>query len=374
MPQVIITEQTTAPAAAQALTRDIVIGVVGETTHVPAVGAGYVVPAEGALTLIESEEQARVFGGYADGTLPEALSVLEANGNFRIAAIRSGAALSVTEALEELEDAQNVLGVRPSRITTAEMAHEVDTSGDIDNTVANDVVAKVEEVCEALDAIGFVGGPNGTLAEFTGWLQVNASGRIFGSYPRVNVPGQATPMYSGPAWCGGHAARQRRAGFWANPHGAQALGISSLETNVRYNIADPASQSSVLTNANGVSFYRRSGWHLMGNRLMALPTATGPTIQGTGRVVVDDLRHFLETSSDDALEQNIQADYYDHVITTVTNRINFLRRRGALRSGSIVADPALNTPSEESAGRTHFVITIEVVKNVEEVHYLTVIQ
>ena len=451
MPQVIITESSQAPAAAQALTRDIVIGIAGGTTHTPAPGATYEVPEAGVLTLIESAAQAEVFGHYDDGTLPQALTVLEANGNFRVVAVRTGTipteiafggpgdgatatatvvggvvtviavnaggmgyvaapdviitgsgdgamatatvvagvvtavavdaggagydrTYSITDALELLEDAENVLGVRPDRITTAERAHNLDVNEDIDNTAGNDVVSKVEEVCEDLDAVGFLCGPNGTLAEFTGWLMINASSRIFGCYPRIRPPGQSTPMYSGPAWCGGHAARQRDAGFWANPHGAQVLGIGSLESPVRYNIASPTSQSSVLTNANGVSFYRRSGFHLMGNRLMALPAASGVTVQGTGRRVVDDLRHFLETASDDALAQNISADYYDHVIIIVTNRIEFLEGTGALRSGSIVPNPDLNSPAEEQAGRTHFIITIEVAKNVEEVHYMTVVR
>ena len=361
------------PAGLPARGRNSVFGIVGATTHMPAGGATYTVPAIGDVFLISSEAEAVRGGLYSEGTLGQALAAIEAHGDWQIVGVRhdDGTTLSVTDALEMLEDAEEEVGVRPNRITTADQAHTESGAGVVDNTLANPVVTKMNEVCNDLDAVGYPSGPGTNVSDFIGWLGINTNDRLFGCAPYATLAGQATAMGMGPVWAAAQAAKQRDHGFWSNPHGADVNGVNHLSFPVRFNPLSATSQSSLITAANGVSVFRRNGYHLLGGDLMHDPASTEVLQQGTARFVLDDLQVHLANAGERALEGNVGPDLFDIAGNIIRNRLAFLAGVRAVNSGTVTLDPVLNTPAANAAGDVFFLIDTDVVKNVRNVHMTT---
>ena len=468
-----VNKGTSPASAAAALNRQVVFGIVGTNVHTPAAGASYNVPPIGEAFVMESEDDHARAGDYADGTLGQAVASIEAQGNWRIVAIRhdegalvfkagtsaddtpTGAELDVdgsggeaviatyagnmhhlvavpeterdltfiaystdptanvlndftkygspviptgetrphkvwvsnaatagvaavtitarimtaVEAMELLESAEDLVDYKPNRITTADRTHNVDAMGDVDNSAANSLVTKMDEVCNELDAIGYANAPGLTNAEFTAWLDINRAERLFGCAPYLTLAGEATPMGMGPVWAASHAARQRAIGFWANPHGAAVKGVNSLRRSIQFNPLSDTSASSVITAANGVSMFRRTGYRLLGGNLMADPTDADAVQQGSVRLVLDDLKAHAEAAGARGLERNVGPGLIDFLANVMRNRLAFLLGVRAVNSGTVRPDTERNTAAELNAGRVHMIVDTDPVKNVRSVNW-----
>lgn len=276
--------------------------------------------------------------------------------------------LSAVDAMDLLRTSEELVDYRPNRITTADRAHNVNAMGAVDPG-QNALVAKMEEVCEALDALGYVSGPGGTNAEFVAWLTANRSDRLFGCAPYLTLAGETSPMGMGPAWAAGHAAKGALRGFWANPNGGDVQGVGSLERFIQYDPLSDTASSSIITAANGVSMFRRNGYHLLGGNLMVDPTDADAVQQGSARLVLDDVQRHAESAGSRGLELNIGLDLVDFVGNIVRNRLGFLQGVRAVNSYTVRAAAELNTPEALNAGDVYFDIDVDVVKNTRSVNW-----
>ena len=277
--------------------------------------------------------------------------------------------VTVIDALDVLLDAEDSHGRKPNRITSAEPAYTVDAMGDVDNSAANPLATKMESVCESLNAVGYPSGPGTNITDFLGWLAINRADRLIGCGPTVTLSGETAAMGMGPVWAGAHCARIRDIGFWANPNGADVLGVQSMGFQVDYNPLLSTSASSRITAANGVSMFRRNGFHLLGGDMMTDPTDEDAIRAIQARLILDDLRVHAADASARGLELNIGNDLFDFVMNIVRARIRFLVSNRAMNEGAVRLDDDRNTPAALAAGDVYFIVDSEVVKRPRNIHF-----
>ena len=343
-----------------------------ETIVVVGLTASVLAPAVSTKTLVKNQDEADAFGAFADGTLPQALkSIFDEVPNMNVVAIRAddGTNLSVVDAFDLVDEVEGDLQVRPTRITTGEVSWNL-SGTDIDNTAANDVVAKMESVANQLRILAFANAPDGTIAEATGWAAINPSSRVAGVYPHVYLPGQAAAIPAGPLAAAVTAKRNRERGYWTNPNGAEVNAISRLTKPVRFDIFDATAASQVLTSANLLTIVRfLTGWTLYGNRLMQAANSTDKKRFISRRQTFDQMRLYLRTAVFLAISAQVGAQFFDDVTSYVNERIDALIRRKAIDSGSCYPDRLLNTPSALEDGDVSFVVEIDGVSDVVTVNF-----
>ena len=276
--------------------------------------------------------------------------------------------VTIVEALDVLLDGEDSDGRKPNRITSAEPAYTVDAMGNVDNSAANPVATKMESVCESLNAVGYPSGPGSNITDFLGWLAINRADRLIGCGPTVTLSGETAAMGMGPVWAGAHCARIRDIGFWANPNGADVQNVRSMSFRVDYNPLLATAASSRITAANGVSMFRRNGFHLLGGDMMTDPMDEDAVRAIQTRLILDDLRVHAADASARGLELNIGTDLYDFVMNIVRARLRFLVSNRALNSGDIRLDDDANSPAALAAGDVYFELDTNVVKRSRNIH------
>ena len=275
--------------------------------------------------------------------------------------------LTAVGAMELLEDAEAAVNYAPNRVMTGDRMHNLDAMGNVDNSSANDLAVKMAEVCADLGALGYANGPGASNADFTGWLAVNYSEHLVGCGPYARLAGETEDMAMGPLWAAAHAARVRDIGFWANPHGANVIGVVSLSRPIVYNPRSASSVSSVLTAANGVSMFFRNGYHLLGGSLMVDPTDEDAAQRITTRLILDDVQAHSGAAGDRAVEDNVGPDLIDFATNIVHNRLSTLLGLRAINSFTVAPDVEANTDAELAAGNVHFNVDFDAVKNARNV-------
>ena len=286
--------------------------------------------------------------------------------------------LSVINALDQVEDIEGDLRIRPTRITTGEMTWNVTAAGVIDNADANDLVAKMEAIANDLHILSFASAPDGdagdtsaqALPKARAWAAVNPSSRVAGVYPHVYVPGQTTAIPAGPLAAALTAKRARDKGYWANPQGIDADAISRISKTVRFDMFDSTAASQLLTGDNLLTFVRfLTGWRLYGNRLMQESSSTDRKRFISRRQVFDQMRLFLQTAVYLAIEAQVGPAFFDSVTAYVNERIDALIARRAIDSGLCYPDRLLNTPDALEDGDTYWINEIDGVSDVVSVNF-----
>ena len=363
----LITEVSARPAVPAApLYPDECIVVVGQTAAAAA-------PAVGTMTHITNSAGAEQFGAFADGTLPQALeAIYDEVPNQNVVAIRAddGTTLSALDAFHKVEDVEAELGVRPTRITTAEDTWTI-TAGAIDNTASNDLVARMEQVAGHLRIYAYANGTDGTLAEFTTWAAVNPSARVAGVWPPVFLPGQATAMNAGPIAAAIAAREVRDRGYWSNINGSDSHSIARLSKRTGFDMFDATAVSQVIAVQNNLLTFVRHlrGWHLYGNKFMQAAASTDRMRFMSRRQVFDQMRLYLRSAVFLAISAQVGPQFFDDVTSYVNERIDALIRRKAIDSGSCYPDRLLNTPSALEDGDVSFVVAIDGVSDVVTVNF-----
>ena len=323
------------------------------------------------LTHVTNAEDAADFGSFADGTIPQALKLIYdevTNQNVVVIRADDGTNLSVVDAFDRVDEIEGDLRIRPTRMTTCE---ETWTGGAvIDNTAANDVAAKMEQVAGQLRILSFANAPNGTVAEATAWAAINPSSRLAGVYPHVYVPGQAAAIPAGPLAAAATARNNRDRGYWTNPNGAELNAISRISKPIRFDMFDSTAASQVLTAANLLTIVRYlTGWTLYGNRLMQAANSTDKKRFISRRQTFDQMRLYLRTAVYLAISAQVGAQFFDDVTSYVNERIDALIARRAIDSGSCYPDRLLNSPSALEDGDVSFGVEIDGVSDVVTVNF-----
>ena len=362
-----ITEVSARPAVPAApLYPNECIVVIGQTG---AAGA----PLAGTMTLVTNQSEADVFGAFADGTLPQALAAIyDEVTNVNVVAIRAddGTVLSVLSAFDKAEEVKDDLGVRPTRITTAEDTWTV-SGGNIDNAASNDLITRMEQVAERLEIYSYANGTDGTLAEFTAWGAINPSARVAGVWPPVFLPGQATAINAGPIAAAIAAREVRDRGYWANINGSDSHSIARLSKPVRFDLFDSTAASQVIAVQNNLLTFVRylRGWSLYGNKFMQAAASNDRKRFMSRRQVFDQMRLHLRTAVFLAIAAQVGAQFFDNVTSYVNERIDALLARQAIDSGSCYPDRMLNSPSALEDGDVSFVVEIDGVSDVVTVNF-----
>ena len=350
------------------------IALIGVTS---AVGGN--VPAIGTMTLITHKgagtDGAEQFGVYADGSIPAALeAIYDEVTNMNVVVIR---AVDATETellaafdMVEMIEADPDINLKPTRITTAEDTWDV-TGGAIDNSGANSLVTRMEQVAEALRIYAYANGTDGTQAEFIAWGGVNPSARVAGVWPQVRLPGQATDLNAGPIVAAIAAREARGRGYWANVNGSDSHSINRLKSPVRFDMFDSTAASQVIAVQNNlVTFVRLNrGWHLWGNKFMQAASSTDRKRYMSRRQVFDQMYRYLQTAVFIAIQAQVGPAFFDAVTAYVKERIDALIAREAIDSGDCYPDRALNTPSALEDGDVSFVTEIDGVSDVRTVNF-----
>ena len=138
---------------------------------------------------------------------------------------------------------------------------------------------------------------------------------------------------------------------------------------VDYNPQLATAASSRITAANGVSMFRRNGFHLLGGDMMTDPTDEDAVRAIQTRLILDDLRVHAADASARGGELNIGTDLFDFVMNIVRARLRFLVGNRALNSGEVRLDDDANSPAALDAGDLYFQVDSNVVKRPRNIHF-----
>ena len=368
MVTVSISEITTAPAVpSQVFTDELffVSGISGAT--------GATVPAIGALTRVRNQAEADIFGDYADGTLPRALrAIFTEVPNADVVAVRHDNSSPLT-AVQAVELAPNVERDFRQKVTGIVVSDQswTETAGSVDNTTANDLVTAARAQAVRLGCIAFVSGPATSVADYTGWLAINAGDRVVGAFRDILPAGQTVATLPGAVAAAAILKRRRTRGYYANPNFTPLVGINSASPDVYFAPRSSTSDSQTIVSAHGVTFIDDvNGWRFYGREMMQSVAGADHRNSISIRTTLDRLEQYaqaqliLEASTGDG---NLTPAFVDSTVGALKSEINRLLSLGALRQGDAYPDPALDTMAERDLGNLHLIIIANGTRNVASV-------
>lgn len=346
--------------------RSSVIGIVGTAPGADADAFPLDTP---VLIAGSRAEAAKLFvTGSTQGTLPLAVQQILAQTGALIVVVRvaPGADLAANQAaviggvsgvtgfgtgLYALIDAKSRIGFQPRIIIAPGF------TGAISGGTKNPVAAAIETVCDRLNAISFIAGPNTTDSAAITAATLYGNKRLMMVDPFTTIfdalsddPGNED--IDGTATAAGIQARvDNELGFWWSCSNQPANGVLNISRPIDFTLGDPNSRANLLNEANVTTFIREGGWRLWGNRTLSSDAKWAfLSVVRTADIINDSIlaAHLW------AVDRPISRVFADEVAEGVNNFLRELQSRGAILGGTCWLDPDLNTPAVLESGRIYF--------------------
>jgi len=331
-----------------------VIGIVG-TAPTPPVGVT-AIPLN-TPTLITNRVEAAALG--TAGSLPDALDLIfdQAGAVVVVVRVTEGANLAETstnviggvnvttgnyEGIEAFRASQSVLGVTPRILIAPQFTHQR-------TTTANAVAAKLVTVAGQLRAIAVLDAPNTTDTKAIEYEGDFSSSRAYIVDPFVlkSKAGVPTAMPASSAVAGIICRVDNEEGFWVSPSNKPINNIVGTARHIDFTMGDINARANLLNEANIATIIRQDGYRLWGNRTPSSDLKFAfLSVRRTADMINDSILNALLWAVDRGINKTLVED----VVGSVNNYLSELQARGAIVNGQAWADPALNPPSQISAG------------------------
>ena len=361
-----------------------VVGTAGEASATGAFGDGSAIVYNKPFLLTKrSDAQESDLG--ADGTLPEALNSIYAQGNVRTVMIivQDGEAPADTasddEEAAELADlrtklagaeaeltgvyallrATGELGVKPRIICTPSDAANTRVDG-----AANAVATALVVVAEKSRAVAVVDLPSTDITEAVAFAGDFGSDRAYLVDPKIRTIDGIT--FASPAVAGLMSANDARRGFWTEPANQIIQGVLGTAIPIDFEMGSSSTRAQTLNDSNIATIVNFNGNRLWGARIAS---TAGKYIFLSTRRIMDSVIDSIQTSFGGAVMQPITRGFLTNVAESVNGFLRGLQSKRAIYGGNCWADGELNTENAILQGKVFFNVALTPVYPAEAIQF-----
>jgi phage tail sheath protein FI len=163
-----------------------------------------------------------------------------------------------------------------------------------------------------------------------------------------------------PWVAGAIAARDLANGYWWSPSNVEVEGILGPDVQLYSSAVDSTSDVNNLSSNGILTVFNAfgTGFRVWGNRSSAYPSTTAPDNFTSVRRTMDVIEESVELAMLQFIDQPISNALITAILASVNSFLRTLIQRGAVVAGSASYDPAMNPPSQISAGQLVFDIDV----------------